>query len=37
VLAATLAGAFWTGRVHGGQKVIVVPEPTSSRLMLSQL
>ena len=29
VLAATLIGAFWSGRVHGVQKVIVVPEPSS--------
>jgi hypothetical protein len=25
ILAATVAGAFWSGRVHGLQKVIVVP------------
>jgi hypothetical protein len=29
VLAATVAGAFWSGRVHGLQKVIVVPAPSS--------
>lgn len=29
VLVATLAGAFWTGRVHGFQKIIVVPGPSS--------
>lgn len=29
VLAATVAGAFWSGRVHGLQKVIVVPGPSS--------
>ena len=29
VLAATVAGAFWSGRVHGIQKVIVVPGPSS--------
>ncbi len=30
VLAATVAGAFWSGRVHGIQKVIVVPGPSTS-------
>lgn len=29
ILAATVAGAFWSGRVHGLQKVIVVPGPSS--------
>lgn len=29
VLAATVAAAFWSGRVHGLQKVIVVPGPSS--------
>ncbi|NNM73313.1 hypothetical protein [Enterovirga aerilata] len=29
VLFATVAGAFWSGRVHGLQKVIVVPGPSS--------
>jgi hypothetical protein len=29
VLAATVVGAFWSGRVHGVQKVIVVPGPSS--------
>jgi hypothetical protein len=29
ILAATVAGAFWSGRVHGLQKVIVVPAPSS--------
>ena len=30
ILAATVAGAFWSGRVHGGvQRVIVVPGPSS--------
>lgn len=29
VLAATVVGAFWSGRVHGIQKVIVVPGPSS--------
>lgn len=29
VLAATVLGAFWSGRVHGLQKVIVVPGPSS--------
>ena len=28
-LAATVAGAFWSGRVQGYQKVIVVPGPSS--------
>jgi hypothetical protein len=29
VLAATVVGAFWSGRVHGVQRVIVVPGPSS--------
>jgi hypothetical protein len=29
VLAATVAGAFFSGRVHGFQRVIVVPSPSS--------
>ena len=29
VLAATVLGAFWSGRVHGLQKVIVVPGPST--------
>jgi hypothetical protein len=29
ILAATVAGAFWSGRMHGYQKVIVVPAPSS--------
>jgi hypothetical protein len=29
ILAATVVGAFWSGRVHGVQKVIVVPGPSS--------
>ena len=29
ILAATVFGAFWSGRVHGIQKVIVVPGPSS--------
>ena len=29
VLGATVAGAFWSGRLHGYQKVIVVPGPSS--------
>ena len=29
ILAATVAGAFWSGRVHAIQKVIVVPGPSS--------
>jgi hypothetical protein len=29
ILAATVAGAFWSGRMHGYQKVIVVPGPSS--------
>lgn len=29
VLAATVVGAFWSGRMQGYQKVIVVPGPSS--------
>lgn len=29
ILAATVIGAFWSGRLHGFQKVIVVPGPSS--------
>lgn len=29
ILAATVIGAFWSGRVHGLQRVIVVPAPSS--------
>ena len=29
VLFATVVGAFWSGRMHGYQKVIVVPGPSS--------
>ena len=29
ILAAALVGAFWSGRVQGYQKVIVVPGPSS--------
>lgn len=35
VLAATVAGAFWSGRIQGYQKVIVVPEPSNSRHVMT--
>ncbi|MDB5512650.1 MAG: hypothetical protein JWR08_2133 [Enterovirga sp.] len=35
ILAATVVGAFWSGRVHGLQKVIVVPESSSVRSVVT--
>lgn len=35
ILAASLAGAFYNGRVHAMQKVIVVPEPMDRRVVLT--
>jgi hypothetical protein len=35
LLAATVVGAFCSGRVHAMQKVIVIPEPTNPRSVLT--
>lgn len=35
ILAATVAGAFWSGRIQGYQKVIVVPEPSNIRHVMT--
>lgn len=35
ILFATVLGAFWSGRVHGLQKVIVVPESSSVRSVVT--
>lgn len=35
LLAVTLAGVFWTGRMHAYQKVIVVPGPSSYRSVVT--
>lgn len=35
VFAASLAGAFYNGRVHAMQKVIVIPEPMDRRIVLT--
>jgi hypothetical protein len=35
ILAATVFGAFWSGRVHGQQKVIVVPAPLSHNSVIT--
>lgn len=35
ILAATVAGAFWSGRVHGLQNVIVVPGPTGFNTVIT--
>lgn len=35
LLAVTLAGVFWTGRMHPYQKVIVVPGPSSYRSVVT--
>jgi hypothetical protein len=35
LLGASLAGAFYNGRVHAMQKVIVIPEPMDRRVVLT--
>lgn len=35
ILAVTLAGAFYSGRLHAAQTVIVVPPPASERNVLT--